>query len=232
MTTDPAKAREWLELWTDVSGVEGILCKPLTSRYMPGSRGGWTKVRRRDTIEAIIGAITGTLTRPQLLVLGRHDTGGRLRAVGLTVPLRPEAARLVAEHLAAADPGHPWEGVTFTATWGSVTSWTCAWSAPTWWPRSAPTARSTGAASCATRCASSGCAWTWALRMSRCSGRARPPHVSGASALRVAAALAPVVAEALAADWAPEWSGVTGGLLEAVKALVTLRRGRGGRPRS
>ncbi|MFG2989296.1 hypothetical protein ACGFZK_08360 [Streptomyces sp. NPDC048257] len=25
MTTDPAEAREWLEDWTDVSGVEGIL---------------------------------------------------------------------------------------------------------------------------------------------------------------------------------------------------------------
>ncbi len=43
---------------------------------------------------------------------------------------------------------------------GAATSWTCAWSAPTWWPRSAPTARSTGAASGATRSASSGCAWT------------------------------------------------------------------------
>ncbi|MGW7348739.1 hypothetical protein [Streptomyces sp. NPDC054854] len=32
-----------------------------------------TKVRRRDTREAIIGAITGALIRPQLLVLGRHD---------------------------------------------------------------------------------------------------------------------------------------------------------------
>ncbi|WP_327360029.1 ATP-dependent DNA ligase [Streptomyces sp. NBC_01296] len=119
MTTDPAKAREWLDSWTDVSGVEGIVVKPLTSRYMPGHRGAWTKVRRRDTTEAIIGAVTGTLTRPQLLVLGRHDHTGRLRAVGRTVPLRTEAARLVAEHLAAADPGHPWEGVTFAATWGS-----------------------------------------------------------------------------------------------------------------
>ncbi|MET9468024.1 ATP-dependent DNA ligase [Streptomyces sp. NPDC006544] len=119
MTTDPAKAREWLESWTGVSGVEGIVVKPQTSHYMPGHRGSWTKVRRRDTTEAIIGAITGTLTRPQLLVLGRHDPDGRLRAVGRTVPLRTEAAHLVAEHLTAADPGHPWEGVTFAATWGS-----------------------------------------------------------------------------------------------------------------
>ncbi|MEY2233839.1 ATP-dependent DNA ligase, partial [Streptomyces sp. BF23-30] len=118
MTTDLAKAREWLESWTDVSGVEGILIKPLNSRYLPGYR-GWTKIRRRDTTETIVGAITGTPTRPQLLVLGRHDQDGRLRAVGRTVPLRPDAARQVAEHLTAAAPGHPWEGVRFSAKWGS-----------------------------------------------------------------------------------------------------------------
>ncbi|MGW7064801.1 ATP-dependent DNA ligase [Streptomyces sp. NPDC054904] len=117
MTTDVAKAREWLESWTDVSGVEGLVIKSLTGRYTPGYR-GWTKVRRRDSTEAIIGAITGTLARPQLLVLGRHDTEGRLRAVGRTVTLRPDQARQVAGHLTAADPGHPWAGVKFAAAWG------------------------------------------------------------------------------------------------------------------
>ncbi|MEU9035337.1 ATP-dependent DNA ligase [Streptomyces sp. NPDC048352] len=118
MTTDLATAGEWLESWRDVSGVEGIVMKPLTSRYRPSYR-GWTKIRRRDTTEAIIGAITGTLTRPQLLVLGRHDQDGRLRAVGRTVPLRPDAVRQVAEHVVAAGPGHPGAGVTFASAWGS-----------------------------------------------------------------------------------------------------------------
>lgn len=80
-TRDVAKARQWLKAWTDVTGVEGLVIKPLTSLNRPGFR-GWTKVRRRDTTEAMIGAITGTLARPQLLVLGRHDTTGRLRPVG------------------------------------------------------------------------------------------------------------------------------------------------------
>ncbi|WP_369780030.1 hypothetical protein [Streptomyces sp. R33] len=101
-----------------MSGGEEILVKPLNSRYLPGYR-GWTKIRRRDTTETIVGAITGTLTRPQLLVLGRHDQNGRLRAVGRTVPLRPDVARQVAEHLTAAAPGRPREGVRFSATWGS-----------------------------------------------------------------------------------------------------------------
>ncbi|MFD7234932.1 hypothetical protein ACFWAT_06440 [Streptomyces syringium] len=72
----------------------------MTSHYRPGVRDwAWTKIRRRDTTEAIIGAITGTLTRPQLLILGRHDPTGRLRPIGRTVPLRPDAARQLAEHL-------------------------------------------------------------------------------------------------------------------------------------
>ncbi|MFJ6785283.1 ATP-dependent DNA ligase [Streptomyces yangpuensis] len=118
MTTDLATAREWLKTWTDVSGVEGILIKGMNQRYLPNHR-GWTKVRRRDTTEAVIGAITGTLIRPQLLVLGRHDDTGLLRAVGRTVPLRPEQARQISEHLAPGDAGHPWEGVRFASSWGS-----------------------------------------------------------------------------------------------------------------
>lgn len=38
-TTDLAKVREWLQSWTGVSGVEGILIKPLTSCYLTGYRG-------------------------------------------------------------------------------------------------------------------------------------------------------------------------------------------------
>ncbi|MFD7259041.1 DUF1232 domain-containing protein [Streptomyces sp. NPDC059874] len=92
----------------------------MSNRYLAGHR-GWTKLRRRDTSEAVIGAVTGTLARPQLLVLARHDQNGRLRAVGRTVPLRPDAARQVAEHLAAGDCGHPWTGVRFSASRGRVT---------------------------------------------------------------------------------------------------------------
>ncbi|WP_328760959.1 MULTISPECIES: ATP-dependent DNA ligase [unclassified Streptomyces] len=105
MTTDLATAQDWLESWTDVSGVEGLVIKPLNSKYLPNTR-GWIKVRRRDTTEAIIGAVTGTMTRPQLLVLGRYDDAGHLRPVGRTVPLRPEAARQVAEHLTPAAVDH------------------------------------------------------------------------------------------------------------------------------
>lgn len=116
MTTDVATAREWLETWTDVPGLEGVVVKGMVQPYRPSVR-AWTKVRRRDTTEGIIGAVTGTITRPQLLVLGRHDEAGRLHAVGRTVPLRPDIALSIGEHLVPADPGHPWESVRFASTW-------------------------------------------------------------------------------------------------------------------
>ncbi|MFD7554603.1 ATP-dependent DNA ligase [Streptomyces sp. NPDC059835] len=118
MTKDLAKAREWLETWTDASWVEEVLIKGMATRYLPGFRGR-TKIGRRDTTKAVIGAVTSTLARPQLLVLGRHEATGRLRAVGRTVPLRRDQARQVAEHLTAADPSHPWTGVRFAVSWES-----------------------------------------------------------------------------------------------------------------
>ncbi|MFE5724964.1 ATP-dependent DNA ligase [Streptomyces erythrochromogenes] len=118
MTTDLLKAEQWLESWTQIPGLEGLVVKAMNQPYRPGHR-GWYKLRRRDTTEAIIGAITGTLIRPQLLLLGRRDSHGILHPTGRTAPLRPEAARLVAENLTAADPTHPWSGMRFASTWGS-----------------------------------------------------------------------------------------------------------------
>ncbi|MFJ6784410.1 ATP-dependent DNA ligase [Streptomyces yangpuensis] len=118
MTRDLFKAEQWLETWTEIPGLEGIVVKAMNQPYRPGYR-GWYKLRRRDTTEAIIGAITGTLIRPQLLLLGRRDPHGTLRPTGRTGPLRPEAARLVAENLTAADPTHPWMGSRFASAWGS-----------------------------------------------------------------------------------------------------------------
>ncbi|WP_327733009.1 ATP-dependent DNA ligase [Streptomyces nojiriensis] len=118
MTTDLLKAQQWLESWTEISGVEGIVVKAMNQPYRPGRR-EWYKLRKRNTTEAIIGAITGTLIRPQLLLLGRRDAVGWLRSIGRTAPLRAELARLVGGNVIAADVGHPWEGLRFASAWGS-----------------------------------------------------------------------------------------------------------------
>ncbi|WP_244291558.1 ATP-dependent DNA ligase [Streptomyces subrutilus] len=118
MTTDLIKAQQWLESWTEISGLEGIVVKAMNQPYRPGHR-GWYKLRRRNTTEAIIGAITGTMIRPQLLLLGRRDAHGHLRSIGRTAPLRAEMARLVGGNVIAANAGHPWEGWRFASAWGS-----------------------------------------------------------------------------------------------------------------
>ncbi|MFJ8713841.1 ATP-dependent DNA ligase [Streptomyces violaceus] len=119
-TSDVRTAQEWLTSWTEVPGVEGLVIKGGKQRYLPGVR-GWYKIRRRDTTEAIVGAITGTLRRPQAALLGRYDQDGVLRLVARTTPLHSEAARRLTDHLTAAERGHPWEGVRFTTSWGSRT---------------------------------------------------------------------------------------------------------------
>ncbi|MDH2388581.1 ATP-dependent DNA ligase [Streptomyces sp. HNM0663] len=159
MTTDPAVAQEWLTSWTKVQGVEGLVIKGLGQRYLPGAR-GWFKVRRRDTTEAIVGGVTGTLRRPQILVLGRYDEDGRLRAVGRTTPLKPDTAAG-----AAANPS------------------TRSSSSPTWSRKSAripPSIEARGD----THCASSGRAWTSPWPTCRCSGKAYGRPAADPAAVR------------------------------------------------
>ncbi|MER5748162.1 ATP-dependent DNA ligase [Streptomyces sp. NPDC002225] len=119
-TSDVATAQEWLTSWTQVPGIEGLVVRGSGERYLPGARALY-KVRRRDTTEAVIGAVTGTVRRPRTLVLGRLDVEGVLRPVARSTPLRPDTAQVLAERLAPAGPGHPWTDVTFTTSWGSRT---------------------------------------------------------------------------------------------------------------
>ncbi|CAM5686956.1 ATP-dependent polynucleotide modifying protein OS=Streptomyces glaucescens OX=1907 GN=SGLAU_33055 PE=3 SV=1 [Streptomyces glaucescens] len=70
-------------------GVEGLVMRGSGQRYLPGARALY-KVRRRDTTEAVIGAITGIVRRPQVLVLGRLDEAEAFRPVCRSTPLRPD----------------------------------------------------------------------------------------------------------------------------------------------
>ncbi|MFH8620116.1 hypothetical protein ACH4E8_34245 [Streptomyces sp. NPDC017979] len=65
-STDPAQAWEWMTHWSAI-GIEGVMAKGAGQRYQPGRR-GWYKIKTTDTTEAIIGAITGTVRRPQTLI--------------------------------------------------------------------------------------------------------------------------------------------------------------------
>jgi ATP-dependent DNA ligase len=107
-TRDPAVAAQWLQQYADADvGIEGLVIKGLGQRYLPGRR-VWLKLRTRSTNEAVVGAVTGTLSHPDRLILGLYDRGVLIVA-GSTAPLRPSQQREVATLLEPPVAGeHPW----------------------------------------------------------------------------------------------------------------------------
>jgi ATP-dependent DNA ligase len=108
-TTDYDVAAEWMRQYAAAPvGLEGVVAKGLADPYRSDHR-GWLKVRVRDTTEAIVGAVTGTLTAPDRLILGRLDDAGALQIVGTTAPLRPRQQAAVGPLLRPPpDDTHPW----------------------------------------------------------------------------------------------------------------------------
>ncbi|MFE6097762.1 hypothetical protein ACFQ7M_38245 [Streptomyces massasporeus] len=85
-TTDRATALDWLDPSWGAVGIEGVVLKGTAQPYLPGKR-AWIKVRSRATAEGIIGGVTGELTSPSTLLLGRYDAAGDLRLIARTTPL-------------------------------------------------------------------------------------------------------------------------------------------------
>ncbi|MFJ9250477.1 ATP-dependent DNA ligase [Streptomyces sp. NPDC101776] len=115
-TTEADVVREWLR-WTSV-GMAGVVYKRLGDAYKPSVR-GWEKYKVRETSQAIVGAVTGSLTAPRTLLLGRYDDQGRLQYVGRTATLARAAGAAVGGLLARGRRGHPWTGWSFSVGWGS-----------------------------------------------------------------------------------------------------------------
>ncbi|MFJ6797346.1 ATP-dependent DNA ligase [Streptomyces sp. NPDC091268] len=125
-TADPGQAQTWLRQWARV-GVEGVVAKGREQPYQPGRR-GWQKYRSHDTAEAVIGAVTGTLDRPETVLLAhRCIPDGELRLVARSAPLstalRDELRKRLApaskSATATATADHPWRGMRFSSHWGS-----------------------------------------------------------------------------------------------------------------
>jgi ATP-dependent DNA ligase len=109
-TTDHEQAQKWLTRYAAAHvGIEGIVAKGLGQRYRGGAR-DWLKYRYRDTVDVIIGAVTGSLASPERLILGlyRDDT---LHIVGGTSALSTAQQQMVASLLAPAAVDHPWPEV-------------------------------------------------------------------------------------------------------------------------
>jgi ATP-dependent DNA ligase len=111
-SADIAVANGWLADWTS-AGIEGVMVKAAASRYRLGARGhGWLKRRTTHTVDLLIGGVTGTLDRPETLLLGRR-VGDRLSYVGRTTLLSDRDSASAAElfatlGLAEAPPTWPW----------------------------------------------------------------------------------------------------------------------------
>lgn len=100
-TLDPSAAREWLDPGWGAAGVEGLVAKPVSSRYMPGSRSGWLKIRQRVTAEAVVLGVVGAAS----LVLGRPSARGGWRASGVSQPLAAPLRAELAARLRPDDEG-------------------------------------------------------------------------------------------------------------------------------
>ncbi len=100
-TEDPAEAEPWLE------DREGVIAKRQDAAYEPGKRVGMSKIKRVRTIDAVVmgwrpGKEEGTVGS---LILGLHDTDGKLRVVGHTSGLKAKEKRELPAKLAPYETG-------------------------------------------------------------------------------------------------------------------------------
>jgi ATP-dependent DNA ligase len=106
-STDRATIARWLTEWPARYGTEGIVMKRPAQAYRPGAR-AWLRYRVHESTEGIIGAVTGTPSRPTSLLLGRLDDHGRLQYVARTTPLDRRIVPELAAVLTPAHETHPW----------------------------------------------------------------------------------------------------------------------------
>jgi len=88
-TEDRAEALEWMQALAPM-GIEGVLAKRATSRYTRGAE--WLKVRFRETMVGVIGAVVGPISAPEALIIGQVDDTGSLTILGRTSALSPAAS--------------------------------------------------------------------------------------------------------------------------------------------
>src|SRR3954447_8649182 len=110
-TLDHDQAEQWLRDYAAAHiGVEGLVLKRVDEPYVAGVR-RWSKLRSRDTAVVLVGAVTGTLARPNRLILAVSDPDRGLIVAGGTSALSDAQAAEVAAFLHAPSGPHPWPTV-------------------------------------------------------------------------------------------------------------------------
>lgn len=105
ITTNPDEAARWFEELPR-TGIEGLVIKGTDQPYTPGAR-SWLKLKHRETVEVICGAVIGPITQPREVVAGLV-LDGELRIVGRSTPLKTATARQLARWLEPPRNVHPW----------------------------------------------------------------------------------------------------------------------------
>ncbi|MET7608682.1 hypothetical protein [Streptomyces avermitilis] len=82
--------------------------------YGPSVR-GWLTYKVRETTEAVVGAVTGSLAAPRSPLLGRYDDDRRFQYTGRTTTLARAVGSTVGGLPAPPRRGHPWIGWSFSA---------------------------------------------------------------------------------------------------------------------
>lgn len=98
-TTDRATAMAWMRPDVAAIGIEGVVAKLVDRPYRPGRVGDWVKTRQTMRVDATVIGVTGSVDRPEELVLARRDEAGELRRIGLSLPLPPRLRDEVGRHL-------------------------------------------------------------------------------------------------------------------------------------
>jgi ATP-dependent DNA ligase len=117
-TSDVAVAREWL---TDHAaagnGMEGLVVKGNDTAYRNGAR-EWLKYRERDTVEVVVGAVSGTVDAPGHLVFALPDPTGGWRFAGTTTELSPRQRGEISALLQPSETAHAWLPENGATRWG------------------------------------------------------------------------------------------------------------------
>nr|WP_087874221.1 ATP-dependent DNA ligase [Arthrobacter globiformis] len=104
-TMDRSVAEQWFEDLPH-TGIEGLIIKNTNQPYTPGVR-SWLKLKHRETVDVICGAVIGPITQPSEIVAGLL-LEGELRIVGRSTPLKTADARDLARWLQPPKGQHPW----------------------------------------------------------------------------------------------------------------------------
>jgi hypothetical protein len=105
MTRDRDVAVGWIRDMAD-AGIEGVVVKGGSQTYRGGER-QWVKVKRHDTVDVVIGAVIGPITRPRQVVVG-DVVGGRLVVTGRSAPLSAAQSASLGALLEPPAGLHPW----------------------------------------------------------------------------------------------------------------------------